>query len=61
MLEYRLTHLSQENTTEFRKMLSVTAKMVQRMGQLLCERRLRRLRVFEFQERLAEVGCGNYG
>lgn len=47
-----------ENTTEFHKMLSVTAKMVQRMGQLPCERRLRRLRLFEFQGRLAEVGCG---
>lgn len=35
--------------------------MVQGMGQLPCEKRLRRLRLFQFQGELAEAGCGDYG
>lgn len=42
-------------------MLSVTAEMVQRMGQLPYEKRLRRLGLFQFQGELAEVGYGDYG
>lgn len=56
-----LIYLCQENTTELDKMLSMRAKMVQRMGQLPCKKRLRRLRLFQFQGELAEVGCGDYG
>lgn len=49
-------YLSQENTTESHEMLSVTAEMVQRMGQLPYEKSLWRLRLLPFQEDLAEVG-----
>lgn len=51
-------YISQEDKTKLVKVQTIVAKMVQRMEQLPCQKRLERPTLLSSQEEMAEAGVG---